>query len=160
MKRWPSPAGSTLLRFLLVGAFGEILYLGLYGLSWWLTARVPLAIAISGGICLVVNAVLHARVTFQVAFRRTLLARYLAIQLACLGLSLALGSVLEQAGVQAALVGLITLVVWSGCSFLLTRRAFVPAGRRGSARDRRAADRRRERSSRVPDRPGRMAGTP
>lgn len=120
-------AACSLPRFLLVGALGELLYLGLYALGWQLTGQVTLAIALAGGLCLLVNAVLHARISFRVRFRRTLFARYVAVQGVCLGLSLGLGGLLQAMGVGAAVVGLISLVAWSGCSFLLTRAVFRSA---------------------------------
>jgi putative flippase GtrA len=120
-------ASGSLPRFLLVGALGELLYLALYALGWQLTGQATLAIALAGGLCLLINAVLHARVSFRVRFRRGLLVRYAAVQGVCLALSLVLGGVLQAVGVGAAAVGLISLVVWSGCSFLLTRAAFRAA---------------------------------
>jgi putative flippase GtrA len=120
-------SGGSLPRFLLVGALGELLYLALYALGWHLTRQATLAIALAGGVCLLVNAVLHARVSFRVPFRRGLLARYAAVQGVCLALSLLLGALLQAGGLGAAAVGLVSLVVWSGCSFLLTRAAFRSA---------------------------------
>ncbi|WP_411871676.1 GtrA family protein [Vulcanococcus limneticus] len=120
-------AGGSLPRFLLVGALGELLYLALYALGWRLTGQATLAIALAGGVCLLVNAVLHARVSFRVPFRRGLMVRYAAIQGFCLALSLGLGALLQAGGAGPVAVGLISLVVWSGCSFLLTRAAFRPA---------------------------------
>lgn len=120
-------AAGSLPRFLLVGALGELLYLALYALGWQLTGQATLAIALAGGLCLLVNAVLHARISFRVRFRRALLARYVAVQGFCLVLSLGLGGLLQAVGVGAAAVGLISLVAWSGCSFLLTRVAFRSA---------------------------------
>lgn len=118
--------GGSLPRFLVVGALGEGLYLGLYALGWQLTGQATLAIALAGGVCLLVNALLHARISFRVRFRRGLLVRYAAVQGVGLGLSLVLGALLQRGGVGPTAVGLITLVAWSGCSFLLTRAAFRP----------------------------------
>ncbi len=116
--------GLSWVRFLVVGSFGEVLYLGLYALVWRAGGRAVLAIAVAGGICLMLNAVLHARFSFRVPMRFRLLLVYVAIQLACLGMSLAVGWGLERLGVSAPGVALITLVLWSGTSFLLTRRSY------------------------------------
>lgn len=122
---------SSLLRFLLVGGIGELLYLGLYALIWrWSGERAVLAIAIAGGLCLLINAVLHARVSFRVAFRGALLLRYLLIQAICLGLSLALGALLQRLALNGLLIGVCSGLVWTLTSFLLTRRAFAGAGLR------------------------------
>ncbi|MCP9873288.1 GtrA family protein [Synechococcus sp. Tobar12-5m-g] len=117
---------SSLVRFLLVGGFGEALYLALYGLVWRASGRVTTAIAIAGGICLVLNAVLHARISFRVRFHPALLLRYTMIQLLCLLLSLLAGWGLERFGTNAWAVAMLTLVIWSGTSFLLTRHSFRP----------------------------------
>lgn len=132
-------ADSSLVRFVLVGGFGELLYLGLYALIWQLGGqRAPLAIGLAGAICLVVNALLHARVSFRVAFRGPLLLSYAAIQLLCLGLSVALGAQLQRFGLPGLVIGILSGLVWSVTSFLLTRRSFQADGlRRGPA----AADR-------------------
>lgn len=116
---------STLVRFVLVGGFGELLYLGLYALALQLTGqRAAPAIAIAGTLSLLVNAVLHARLSFQVAFRLGLLLRYALIQLFCLGLSVALGALLQRLGIPALAVGILSGAVWSVTSFVLTRRSF------------------------------------
>ena len=116
----------NLVRFLLVGGFGEVVYLGLYGLVWQASGQVTMAIAIAGGICLVLNAVLHARISFRVRFHPALLLRYLLIQLLCLLLSLLAGWGLERLGTSAWAVAMLTLVLWSSTSFLLTRHSFRP----------------------------------
>jgi len=116
---------STLVRFLLVGGFGELLYLGLYVLFLQLSGqRAATAIAIAGAITLVVNALLHARVSFRVAFRFSLLLRYTAIQLICLGFSVALGALLQRLGSPALLIGPLSGLLWTYTSFVLTRRSF------------------------------------
>lgn len=121
--------GSSLFRFLLVGGFGELLYLGLYALFWQLGGQnAPLAIGWSGAICVVVNAVMHARVSFRVALSGALLLVYSAIQLLCLGLSMALGYLLQGLGLPGPWIGLLSGFAWTATSFLLTRRSFQ-AGR-------------------------------
>lgn len=117
---------STLLRFLLVGGFGELLYLGFYALVWQLSGqRAPIAIALAGGLSLLVNAVLHARLSFRVAFRGPLLLRYALIQLVCLALSVALGALLQRLGLAGLLIGVCSGLAWTITSFVLTRRAFA-----------------------------------
>jgi len=121
-------SGSSLFRFLLVGGFGELLYLGLYALFWPLGGHnAPLAIGLSGGLCVVVNAVMHARVSFRVAMSGALLLAYGAIQLLCLGLSMALGFLLQGLGLPGPWIGVLSGIAWSATSFLLTRRSFRPA---------------------------------
>ncbi|MFM7269862.1 MAG: GtrA family protein [Cyanobium sp.] len=116
---------SSLVRFVLVGGIGELLYLGLYALALQLTGqRAAPAIAIAGTLSLLVNAVLHARLSFQVAFRLSLLLRYALIQLFCLGLSVALGALLQRLGIPALAVGILSGAAWSLTSFVLTRRSF------------------------------------
>jgi putative flippase GtrA len=118
---------STLFRFLLVGGFGELLYLSLYLLLLQVTGqRAAPAIAIAGGISLLVNALLHARISFRVPFSRGLLLRYTAIQLFCLGLSVALGALLQRLGWPPPLIGLISGLAWTLTSFVLTRRTYQP----------------------------------
>jgi putative flippase GtrA len=116
---------STLVRFLLVGGFGELLYLGLYLLFLQATAqRAAPAIAIAGAISMLVNAVLHARVSFRVPFSGGLLLRYVAIQLLCLGVSVALGALLQHLGFPSPAIGLVSGLAWTITSFLLTRRSY------------------------------------
>jgi putative flippase GtrA len=119
---------SSLLRFLLVGGFGELLYLSLYLVLLQVTGqRAAPAIAIAGGISLLVNAVLHARISFRVPFSGGLLLRYTAIQLLCLGWSVALGALLQRLAWPPPLIGLISGLAWSLTSFVLTRRTYQGA---------------------------------
>lgn len=120
---------STLVRFVLVGGFGELLYLALFALALRAGMSSLGAIVLAGGICLVVNALLHARISFRVRFQRALLIDYLLIQGFCLLLALGLGWLLEQLSTPAAGVAIATLLLWAGTSFLLTRwRYRRPAG--------------------------------
>jgi len=124
-RAWARLRGSSLVRFLLVGGFGELLYLGLYGLMLQLTAqRAAPAIAIAGSVSLLVNAVLHARVSFRVAFRVALLLRYALIQVLCLGISVALGAQLQRLGFSVLVVGVLSGAAWTVTSFVLSRRYF------------------------------------
>lgn len=120
---------STLVRFVLVGGFGELLYLALFALALRAGVGSLGAIVLAGGTCLVVNALLHARISFRVRFHRALLIDYLLIQGFCLVLALGLGWLLEQRSAPAAAVAIATLLLWAGTSFLLTRwRYRRPAG--------------------------------
>ncbi|MCX5950438.1 MAG: hypothetical protein NT158_04530 [Cyanobacteria bacterium] len=87
-----------------------------------------MAISLAGGICLVINAVLHARISFRVRFSRSLLAGYGAIQLLCLAVSLGAGALLERLGASATVVGLVTMVLWAGLSFVLTKASYRRSG--------------------------------
>jgi len=87
---------SSLLRFLLVGGSGELLYLGLFALAVRAGLFNMVAISLAGGICLVFNAVMHASVSFQERFSRSLLVRYLAIQSLGMLVSLLTAAMLER----------------------------------------------------------------
>ena len=47
-----------------------------------------MAITLAGGLCLLINAVLHARISFRVRFHWRLLRDYLLVQALCLLLQL------------------------------------------------------------------------
>ena len=115
---------SSLVRFLLVGGSGELLYLLLFAVGVRAGLSNLVAITVAGGICLVLNAVMHARISFRVSFSRSLLASYGAIQLLCLGVSLGAGALLERLGANATVVGLVTMVLWAGLSFVLTKASY------------------------------------
>jgi len=151
-------ADSSLPRFLVVGALGELLYLGLYALGWRLTGQVTTAILLAGGLCLLVNAILHCRVSFRVPFRSGLLLRYGMIQAFCLAVTVLMSQGLQRLGMGATGVGLSSLVIWSGCSFLLTRATFRPSSRRDGPPGTPAPDRPGAEGTPAPDRPGSPAG--
>ena len=119
--RW---LNNSLVRFMLVGGCGELLYFVLFMAASRAGVGTSVAIATAGGICLLINAVLHARISFRVRFRWPLLIDYLLIQGVGLVLALGLGWGLEKQRVSAPLVGLATLLVWAFSSFLLTRWRF------------------------------------
>lgn len=114
----------SLLRFVVVGALGEAFYLLLFSLASRAGLGSLPAITIAGGICLALNAVLHARISFRVRFRWPLLLDYLLIQLVCFSLALGLGWILERLRSPSLGVGVGSLLLWSGTSFLLTRWRF------------------------------------
>jgi putative flippase GtrA len=111
----------SLLRFILVGGLGEGLYLLLYSLAVRAGSSSLIAISVAGSTCLVVNAFLHARISFRLDFRWRMLAGYALIQGFCLILTLTLGWILDNRGASTAGVGLASLLFWSCLSFLLTR---------------------------------------
>lgn len=117
------------LRFLVVGACSEALYLILYALILKLGGGSLLAIALAGTICLGLNGFLHARISFRVRFRWSLMREYMLIQSLCLGLALGSGALMQRLGWSQAVIGLATLLLWAGTSFLLTRWRY----RRGEA---------------------------
>ncbi len=128
LRRLRRPLQHQLVRFLLVGGCGELLYLALFALVSLAGGSATAAVAIAGAICLVLNAVLHARYSFRVPFRLALLGRYALIQLGCLGLSLAAAGALQRLAFNRAAIALITMVLWAASSFLLTRLSYRSAG--------------------------------
>ncbi len=124
LRRLRRPLQHQLVRFLLVGGCGELLYLALFALVSQAGGSATAAVAVAGAICLVLNAVLHARYSFRVPFRLALLGRYAAIQLICLGLSLAAAGGLQHLAIDRFAIALITLVQWAATSFLLTRLSY------------------------------------
>jgi len=118
----------SLLRFILVGGLGEGLYLLLYSLAVRAGSSSLIAISLAGSTCLVLNAFLHARISFRLDFRWRMLGEYASIQTFCLILVLILGWLLDNRGVSTAAVGLASLLVWSSLSFLLTRFCYRRAG--------------------------------
>lgn len=116
------------VRFLLVGGCGELLYLGLFTAASRAWGNTPVAIALAGGICLVTNAILHARISFRIHFRWSLLMDYLLIQLVCLLLSLLIGWGMDRIKISAPIIGLSTMVAWASLSFVMTRWRFQRSG--------------------------------
>jgi len=114
----------TLVRFGIVGLLGEALYFLLYGLFISLTGSTSSTLALAGGICILVNAYSHSRITFRVRFSGRLLLGYVQIQILGFGLAFLSGLALERAGTGKWLIALITYLLWSVASFLLTRLLF------------------------------------
>ena len=105
----------SLVRFVLVGGCGELLYFILFMAATRAGLDSRAAVLMAGALCLGINAVLHARISFRVRFRW---------QGVGLLLALALAWMLERQQLSAAVIGLATLLVWACCSFLLTRWRF------------------------------------
>lgn len=108
-------------RFGLVGLAGEALYFILYGLVYQISKNNTAALAFSGGICLAVNAYVHARFTFRIRFSWGLLFNYLLIQLIGFLFAFIIGLALDQAKADVWLIAFLTYVIWAGLSFLLTQ---------------------------------------
>jgi hypothetical protein len=111
----------TVVRFGLVALFGEGLYFLLYGLFLTLTGGTSSTLAIAGGLCILVNAFSHSRITFRVRFSKRLLLGYMQIQLFGFGLAFLGGLALERAGTGKWWIALITYALWSTASFILTK---------------------------------------
>ncbi|KEF40733.1 MAG: hypothetical protein ER33_15445 [Cyanobium sp. CACIAM 14] len=120
LRRWPL-LRLTVVRFGIVALAGEALYFLLYGAILTLTGSTSATLALAGGICIVVNAYSHSRVTFRVPFGRRLLLGYLQIQVLGFVLAFLFGLALERAGTGKWLIALLTYTLWSLLSFVLTR---------------------------------------
>lgn len=117
-----SPLQFTAIRFGLVSLFSEGLYFILYGLVLGLTNNdSSIALALAGGICIVVNSYVHSRVTFRVTFRWKYLLGYLLIQLVGFLISFSIGVALQRLDTGKWLIAIITYTLWAGISFVLTR---------------------------------------
>lgn len=80
-----------------------------------------MALAVAGGICIVVNSYVHSRITFKVEFRWRLLLGYLMIQVVGFLISFLVGVALKRLDTGKWLIAIITYTLWAGISFLLTR---------------------------------------
>jgi putative flippase GtrA len=115
------------LRFLLVGALGELTYLALFAIASRAGLSSMGAITLAGAICIILNGFLHARISFRVRFRWALLRDYLAVQLLCLAVALGAGALMERLGSEPSIIAVATYVLWAGISFSLTRWRFRQA---------------------------------
>ena len=120
----------TVVRFGIVALLGEGLYFLLYGLILTLTGSTASTLAIAGGICILVNAYSHSRLTFQVRFSKRLLLGYMQIQLFGFALAFLGGLALEQAGTGKWWIALVSYGLWSTASFILTRMLYRTQGNR------------------------------
>lgn len=122
LARSQSPLRFTAVRFGIVSLFGETLYFILYGLVLKASNNnSSTALAVSGGICIVVNSYTHSRVTFKVKFRWRLLIGYLMIQVLGFLIAYSIGVALERLDAGKWLIAIITYTLWAGISFVLTR---------------------------------------
>ena len=120
----------TVVRFGIVALLGEGLYFLLYGLFLTLTGSTSSTLALAGGLCILVNAYSHSRITFRVRFGKRLLLGYMQIQLFGFALAFFSGLALEQAGAGKWWIALITYALWSTASFILTRMLYRTQGDR------------------------------
>lgn len=111
----------SVVRFGIVALVGEALYFFLYALFLSLTGNTATTLALAGGLCIVVNAYSHSRITFRVEFSWGLLMGYLLIQLLGFALAFLLGLALEKAGASQLLIAFATYAIWASLSYLLTR---------------------------------------
>jgi putative flippase GtrA len=122
LHRGLSPFRFTAIRFGLVSLFSEALYFILYGLVLSLSNNnSSMALAVAGGICIVVNSYVHSRITFKVEFRWKLLLGYLMIQVVGFLISFLVGVALNRLDTGKWLIAIVTYTLWAGISFVLTR---------------------------------------
>lgn len=111
----------TFIRFGLVSLFGEAIYFLLYGLVLYLSNSTSTSLAIAGGVCVLLNAYNHSRVTFRVRFTQSLFFGYLLIQILGFGIAFLIGLVLDGFGTNKWAIALVTYGCWAVVSFLLSR---------------------------------------
>ena len=109
-----------LVRFGLVAASSELVYLGLYALVLVMRGSPLMAISLAGGFCLLLNSYLHARVTFRVRFAWSLMVGYVLIQLLGYGLGVAVTMALAHLKVGTLAIAFIPYAVWGLTSLLFT----------------------------------------
>jgi hypothetical protein len=120
----------TFVRFGVVALFGEGIYFLLYGFLIQLTNSTSKTLAIAGGICILLNAYIHSRITFAVNFTWRLLLGYLQIQLIGFGLAFVIGLILEAVHAGKWIIALVTYALWSCASYILTRVLYRAEGNR------------------------------
>jgi putative flippase GtrA len=111
----------TFIRFGLVSLFGEAIYFLLYGLVLYFSSSTSISLAIAGGICVLLNAYGHSRVTFRVRFTKILLFGYLLIQILGFGIAFLIGLVLDGFGTNKWVIALVTYACWAIVSYLLSK---------------------------------------
>ena len=122
LRRGISPFRFTAIRFGIVSIFSEALYFVLYGAVLKLSNNdSSMALAIAGGICIVVNSYVHSRITFRVKFRWRLLLGYVMIQVVGFLISFPVGVALKRLDTGKWIIAIITYTLWAGISFGLTR---------------------------------------
>ena len=109
-------------RFVAVGALGEMLYLMMFFAASKQGFAPGQAVAMAGGLCMLINAELHARFSFRSRNSLGKTLRYAGIQTVCLVVSALLAQLLGVLGSGSWLIGLATAASWALLSFLLTRR--------------------------------------
>ena len=112
---------SSMVRFGLVGLFGELLYFLLYGIFLFWTGSTSITLALAGSICILVNAYSHSRISFRVPFSRSLLFGYIQIQVIGFLLAFVGGIALDRVGTAKWGIAMVTYILWSLTSYLLTK---------------------------------------
>ena len=108
-------------RFLFVGAFGEIIYLILFYLLSLVINSNSYAVLISGGFCIVLNILMHSRITFRVKLNFLFAMKYISIQSFCLIICSVLSIVFAKNNLSNFLIGILTLLIWTIMSYILCR---------------------------------------
>ena len=108
-------------RFLIVGAFGEIIYLILFYLLSWVINSNSYSVLISGGFCIGLNILMHSRITFRVNLSLLFAMKYILIQSFCLIICSALSIVFTKNNINHFLIGILTLLIWTIMSYILCR---------------------------------------
>ena len=111
-----------LCRFLAIGALGELLYFMIFLTASRQGFGPALSVAVAGGLCVLMNAELHARFSFHSRNSLGKTLHYACIQGLCLVLSVLLAKLLSGLGSASWMIGLATAACWALLSFLLTRR--------------------------------------
>ena len=141
-----------LVRFGLVAASSELVYLGLYALVLVMRGSPLMAISLAGGFCLLLNSYLHARVTFRVRFAWSLMVGYVLIQLLGYGLGVAVTMALATMKVGTLAIAVISWIVWGLTSLMFTPLLYSSPG--AAVVDRLSLGRNNDRASGRPNRSG------
>ena len=108
-------------RFLIVGAFGEIIYLILFYLLSWVINSNSYSVLISGGFCIGLNILMHSRITFRVKLSLLFAMKYILIQSFCLIICSMLSIVFTKNNINNFSIGILTLLMWTIMSYTLCR---------------------------------------
>lgn len=115
----------TIVRFSIVALFGEAFYFLLYWIVLSLTQSTSKTLAIAGGICVILNAYIHSRVTFRVAFNRKLLFGYILIQLLGYLVAMICGIAMDYVHANKWLIALATYLIWATMSYVLSKKLYT-----------------------------------
>ena len=110
---------NSLFRFFSVGLVSEVLYLFLYFVFIRIQFAPNYSVLLSGFICTLTNSYLHARFSFRKKFRVYFLFTYVFIQLICLAISYVISKLLLHFHFTYEYIGIITMIVWALCSYIL-----------------------------------------
>ena len=108
-------------RFLIVGAFGEIIYLILFYVLSLVINSNSYSVLISGGFCVALNILMHSRITFRVKLSLLFAMKYILIQSFCLIICSLLSIVFTKNNINHFLIGILTLLIWTIMSYILCR---------------------------------------